>query len=190
MSAETVKYISKEDVQKVFERIRSKRDRAMFGLMYYYGLRCQESSDLNLQDVRIEDRRIFVHAVKRGNSGEVALTSGIIRLLKAYLTERGTGPGALFVSRNHGRLSTRQIRRLFEGYAERAKLPEDKRHPHVLRHSIAVHMIEQDDDVRVVNVHLRQKSLQSTLVYLQIADKKRLERQERSLSGSGIARLK
>jgi site-specific recombinase XerD len=187
MSVETVKYLSKEQVEKVFARITSKRDRAMFALMYLYGLRCTEAARLTFQDLRLEDRRLFVQAAKRGNSGEVSLGNDILRYLRAYLTERGNMPGALFLSRKGGKLSTRQIRRLFEGYAE--KMPEDKRHPHVLRHSIAIHMVEQGEDVRLINQHLRQKSMQSTSVYVQIADKKRLEMQERALNGIGIARI-
>jgi site-specific recombinase XerD len=188
MSAETTKYISKEQVEKLLAKIGGKRDRALFALIYLYGLRCTEAARLTLQDLRIEDRRLFVHAAKRGNSGEVVLGADILRLLRAYLTDRGAKPGALFLSRKGGKLSTRQIRRLFAEYA--AKLPADKRHPHVLRHSIAVHMVESGEDLRFINQHLRQRSMQSTAVYVQIADKKRLEMQERALSGTGIASIR
>ena len=189
MSVETVKYISKEQVEKLFAKITAKRDKAMFALMYWYGLRCQEVVDLGVHDLRLNDRRLFIHAAKNGESGEVILKPESIKLLKAYLSERRELPGALFVSRKQGRLSTVQVFRLFQGYAIAAKLPVDKRHPHVLRHSIAIHLVEQGEDVRTIKEHLRQKNIENTMIYVRIADKKRLEMQERSLSGTGIARI-
>jgi site-specific recombinase XerD len=190
MSIETIKYCSKTDVERLMSKITSIRDRSMFGTMYFYGLRCQEIIDLSLQDLRIEDRRLFIHAAKGGESGEVILKPELIKLFKNYLTERGNLPGALFLSRNHRGVSRSLVFKLFQGYATAAKLPEDKRHPHVLRHSIAIHLVEQGEDVRSIKDHLRQKNIENTMIYVRIADKRRLEMQERALSGTGIASIR
>jgi acyl-coenzyme A synthetase/AMP-(fatty) acid ligase len=58
--------------------------------------------------------------------------------LSAYLASRKDAEEALFVGRQ-GRLKKRQIQDLFRRYAVEAALPADRRHVHVLRHSVAVH---------------------------------------------------
>ena len=65
------------------------------------------------------------------------------RLVKAYLKEREQDfYPALFLSRKKGALARQTIDNLFRVYAPKAKLPTDKWHAHVLRHSIAVHMAD------------------------------------------------
>ncbi len=196
MNAETIKYLSTTDTERFLSRITSKRDRALFAVMYYYGLRCVEAADLNLDDLRLADSRLYIHAAKNGISGEVILTKEVRRVLDAYIKERGmatTQARALFVSRKSktgsGRLSTTQIARLFREYAKQAKLPPDKQHPHVLRHSIAVHMADSGIDVAVVKDHLRHRRIENTMIYFQITSKKRHEFQARALAGEFVARI-
>ncbi len=96
----TYKYISKEDVERVISKIVSKRDRALFSLMYFYGLRCAEAVALNMEDLRLRDNRLYIHAAKSGTSGEVVLTPKTKRYLSAYLKERAQQNGdceAIFV---------------------------------------------------------------------------------------------
>ncbi len=193
------KYISKEDVERVMSKISSARDKALFSLMYFYGLRCREVVTLNMDDLRIRDNRLYVHAAKNGISGEVILTSKTKRYLTAYLKERAVKErmlshcDALFVSRKSktgsGRLSTTQVYRLFRAYAEKAKLPKDKRHPHVLRHSVAVHMADSGVDVAVVKEHLRHRKIDTTMIYFQITNRARHELQARALNGRYIAEI-
>ncbi len=190
----TYKYISKEDVERVISKIVSKRDRALFSLMYFYGLRCAEAVALNMEDLRLRDNRLYIHAAKSGTSGEVVLTPKTKRYLSAYLKERAQQNGdceAIFVSRKSktgdGRLSTTQVYRLFREYAKKAKLPKDKQHPHVLRHSIAVHMADSGVDVAVVKEHLRHRKIDTTMIYFRITSRARHELQAQALAGKYIA---
>jgi len=196
MNTDTIKYLSTKETERLLSRISSKRDKAMFALMYFYGMRCVEAAKLNLDDLRLADSRLYIHAAKNGISGEVILTREVRRVLEAYVKERGsdtTQARALFVSRKSktgsGRLSTRQISRLFQKYAKHAKLPIDKQHPHVLRHSIAVHMADSGIDVGVVKDHLRHRKIENTMIYFQITSKKRHEFQARALAGEFVARI-
>ena len=68
-----------------------------------------------------------------------------------------------------------RLNRLFiqELYGEKAKLPEDKRHSHVLRHSIAVHMLDAGQSQEAVKDRLGHKSIKSTDIYGQISNYKR-----------------
>ena len=169
------------------------RDRTMFTLMYLYGLRCLEAADMTTDDIDMGSSRIYIAAAKNGHSGFYHLKAEIKPLLRQYLAwrnQQGYKSPALFVSSKTGKfLDTRQVRRLFADYAKDARIPLDKRHPHVLRHSIAVHMADSKVDVAVVQMHLRHKDLRNTMKYFTISSKKRDEIQEKALDGDSIANI-
>jgi site-specific recombinase XerD len=96
---------------------------------------------------------------------------------------------SLFLSRKLGQLTTTQIYRLYHKYSTNAKLPEDKRHPHTLRHSIAVHMADSGVPVERVKDHLRHRKIDSTMVYFQITSKKMLENQAEDLAGEFVVKI-
>jgi hypothetical protein len=74
---------------------------------------------------------------------------------------------ALIGSRSHEPLSTRQLNRAIHEAAEVAKL--DKRvSMHTLRHSYATHLLEQKVDIRVIQVLLGHKKLETTALYTQV----------------------
>ncbi len=195
MSVATIKYFSPEETTRFFSKIKSTRDRALFFLMYTYALRCVEAAGLDLDDLRMRDDRLYVHAAKNGKSGEVTLTREARNVLEIYLKERAQHTrhhAALFLSRKSktgaGRLSTTQIYRLFRQYAQKAKIPRDKQHPHVLRHSIAVHMADGGVPQEHVKEHLRHRKISSTDDYFEITSKKRHEFQARALASEFVVK--
>jgi site-specific recombinase XerD len=192
----TIKYLSPDETKRFFAKIVSTRDKALFFVMYTYGLRCLEASLLDLANLRLKDGRLYITAAKHGISGEVVLTREARRVLDAYLKERNKRPAhttALFVSRKsrmtNGRLSTTHIYRLFQQYARQAKLPLDKQHPHVLRHSIAVHMADGGVPQEHVKEHLRHRKISSTDEYYEITNKKRHEFQARALASEFVVKI-
>ena len=169
-----IKYLTQEEIQRLFSKISDRRDQALFKLMYDFGLRASEAGKLKLEDVDLERGRIWIHRLKGGVSGEYALFRDTARLLKLYLQERNNDLyPMLFRSRNKNPISRRRIDFLFDRYAKKAKLPEDKRHPHTLRHSIAVHMLDARQSQEAVKDRLGHKSIKSTDIYAQISSYKR-----------------
>lgn len=198
MSLESIKYLTPAELKKFFGKIDDNRDKAIFYLMYLYGLRCSELVRLSIHDLRLNDYRIFIKASKNGISRENVLDKTAKRLLQTYLKERETKikksrvidkSEVLFLSNKLGNLSTTQIYRLYNRYAQTAKLPLDKRHPHTLRHSIAVHMAESGVSVERVKDHLRHRKIDSTMVYYQISSKKMLENQEQDLNSEFVVKI-
>jgi type 1 fimbriae regulatory protein FimB len=192
MATETIKYLTPQQVEKLISKINSPRDKAMFSLMYLYGLRISEATRITLDDLRLKDDRLFIHASKNGISGEQVLTKQAKKYLLPYLKERETMKPfekILFLSKKGGQLTNAQVFRLFQKYSKLAKIPEDKRHPHVLRHSIAVHMAEDDVPVEYVQTHLRHRRIDNTMVYFQITNRKRHEMQQKALNGENIAKF-
>jgi len=104
-----------------------------------------------------------------GKQAEVEL---IVRVLRAWLAERGNHPSKfVFVSQKSGRVHRSQFYRIFSSAAERAGLPADRRHPHVLKHSIATHLISANTNLALVRQQLGHKSINSTMRYVTTTDK-------------------
>lgn len=194
---ETIKYLTTKEVEKLLSSVQDPRDKALFTMMYYLGLRCIEASNLTINHIRLEDSRVFIKAAKNGISGEHLLTKEIKKTIKNYLPEREKkltkmrlDTNALFVSKKGGKLSTRQIQRLFYTYCQKARIKDKtKYHPHTLRHSIAVHMADSGTPVEVVQIHLRHRKIDNTMIYFQITSKIRHQLQEKALAGIWVARL-
>jgi site-specific recombinase XerD len=62
-------------------------------------------------------------------------------------------------------ISRRTLDWLMKRYGEKAELPPDKRHFHVLKHSIATHMLEAGADPRFVQDWLGHANIQNTVIY-------------------------
>jgi len=68
-------------------------------------------------------------------------------------------------------ISTRQLNRAVHEAAEAAGIRK-RVTPHTLRHSFATHLLEQDVDIRVIQVLLGHAKLDTTALYARVATKK------------------
>lgn len=186
--ARQIDYLTKEEVERFFAVIESKRDRLIFELIYRHGLRRLEAAALRLSNVSAD--RIWITRAKGGVSGEYPLHPTTRRCLWAYLTERGEDAGPyLFTSRQSGdgQMSPSMIYHLFRRYAAAAGLSPEHRHCHVLRHSIAVHLATAGWDVADVQDWLGHRDIKSTMVYFRIVNKRRESRYREALISLEIA---
>jgi len=182
-----IKYLSKKDIERLFSCIKNPRDKAFFGLTYLYGLRISEALSLKLSHVDLENKRIFIHRLKGGISGERPLFKAVGDLLRGYLKVRlETGDG-LFTGRQ-GNLKRQGVQQLFRGYIRKAGL-DPRFTVHSLRHSIATHLLDAGEGIEFVRDHLGHRNIQNTMIYAQLTDRRR-EEVYRRLEGSGeIARI-
>jgi integrase len=182
-----MKYLSTKQVQAFFARIDDKRDRALFNVIYKYGLRASEATLLDPSHVYLERGRIYITRMKSGISAEKPLFKDVKRVLKAYLEVRlPTGDG-LFTGRE-GTLGYKRISQLFKRYARKARLPADYS-VHCLRHSIAVHQLEAGQGVEFVQDHLGHVNIQNTMVYARVTDRQRREGFRRMELSSDIVKM-
>ena len=95
------------------------------------------------------------------------MESDEVRIIKAYLKERGgeSESPILFPSNRGTEITTRMLRYLMKNYGEVAELPPHKRHFHVLKHSIATHLLSAGADIRFVQDWLGHANIQNTMVY-------------------------
>lgn len=169
-------YLSKEEVERFFRAIphTNVRDHLLFELIYRHGLRRAEAARLRLEDLSKD--RIWITRLKHGVSGEYPLHPRTQKLLAEYAAKRAddTCPYLLRSRQNGAKpLATTTIYAAFRGYAAAADLPADKQHPHVLRHSIAVHLMNAGVDAADVQDWLGHASIATTMIYAQVTNKRR-----------------
>lgn len=165
--------MTQEEVKALSSKIYNKRDKALFAVIYQYGLRVTEATLLNLTDVDFARNKILIKRLKGGVSGEKPLWKDTKRRLKAYLDVRIPNSEALFTGKQ-GKLKPRRIQQLFAHYAKKAKLKNDYT-VHSLRHSIATHLLDAGQPIEFVQDHLGHKNIQNTQIYSKISDRKRKE---------------
>ena len=87
------KYLTQDELARFFAVIPSPRDRALFAVIYHYGLRVDEATMLALEDVDLKNHRIRLRRSKNGLGGEKPLWRHTAMLLRAYLrVRRDAGP--------------------------------------------------------------------------------------------------
>lgn len=157
----------------------AKRDYAILNLFYSSGIRLKELVNLDLND--IDFKRGLVRVLGKGNrEREATLTNEAIKILQNYLKARALWKGnksqAVFLSRTGSRITKMNIQRNIERYGKEAGILR-KVHPHMLRHSIATHLLNNNMDIRKIQSFLGHSSLASTQIYTHlITDDQREER--------------
>jgi site-specific recombinase XerD len=142
--------------------------KAALSVAYGAGLRASEVVSLKLADIDSTRMVIRVEQGKGRKDRYAMLSPPLLDLLRAWWRE-GRQQGWLFPGQNPiNPLTTRQLRRACHAAAEAAGI--DKRVSlHTLRHSFATHLLEQKVDVRVIQVLLGHKKLETTALYAQVA---------------------
>jgi site-specific recombinase XerD len=154
-------------------RDHSIRDWALLVTIYRHGLRASEAAGLRMGDIRDGQLSIVRAKGSRATVQPVCKHPGqpLLDEAKAWFKERPVdGSDALFTSRKGGHLSREQVYRIFRQHAEKAELPESKRFVHVLKHSLASHLIAGGDNLAMVQVALGHASISSTQVYVHVSD--------------------
>jgi site-specific recombinase XerD len=172
-------------------RSRSARDWAMILLAYRHGMRASEvcglrMADLNLKETSLSVRRLkgSLHTVQPlyRHKGQPLLDE--ITALRRWLRDRKSdGSDYLFLSQKGGRLHRSQFFRVFRTCAEAAGLPTPKRHPHMLKHTLASHLVAGNVNLALVRQCLGHKAIGSTMKYVGASDYQASEAAQAALMG-------
>jgi site-specific recombinase XerD len=145
---------------------RDRHDRMVILLLYGCGLRTSELCGLDLDDVDLERREVFVRRGKGSRERRLPVPDGLWTELLAYRAERGGKRGALFrTAAKHARYSAHEVCRVVSESVGRAKLG-DGITPKTLRHTFATHLMDQGVDVAVIASLMGHRSPAETGVYL------------------------
>lgn len=163
--AETIKFLTLDETRRLFAGITDKRDKALFLLAYRHGLRASEIGLLRVSDLDLKRLRVMLHRLKGSLSGEHPLQPDEARALKAWLKSRNIDSPILFPSRRGLPISRQMLDVLMKSYGGDVAIPKDKQHFHVLKHSIATHLLDAGAELRFVQDWLGHSNIQNTVIY-------------------------
>ena len=166
--------LSREEVARLIEAAGKPTYQAAFSVAYGAGLRASEVVALKVGDIDSTRMTLRIEQGK-GRKDRYAMLSPVLleRLRTWWRAAHAKGKmldgGWLFPGQNPiNPLSTRQLNRICHAAAAAAEI--DKRVlMHTLRHSYATHLLEQKVDIRVIQVLLGHKKLETTALYAQVA---------------------
>lgn len=166
--------LSREEVARLIAAARNVKHQAALSVAYGAGLRASEVATLKVGDVDSERMTLRIEQGKGRKDRYAMLSPVLLECLRAWWrAARAQGKmldgGWLFPGLNPIEpLSTRQLNRAVHAAALAAQI--DKRvSMHTLRHSFATHLLEQKVDIRVIQVLLGHKKLETTALYTQVA---------------------
>jgi site-specific recombinase XerD len=165
--------LSPEEVARLLDAAPGLKSRAALSVAYGAGLRASEVVSLKVTDIDSRRRVIRVEQGKGRKDRYAMLSDDLLDLLRSWWrVAQGKGvmlPGGwLFPGQNPvNSLTTRQLSRIFHAAKDAAEI--DKRVSlHTLRHCFATHLLEQKVDIRVIQVLLGHKKLETTAHYSQV----------------------
>jgi len=162
--------LSPEEVARLLNAAPGLKYKAALSVAYGAGLRAAEVVSLKVSDIDSRRMIIRVEQGKGRKDRNVMLSACLLDLLRAWW--RAARPqGWLFPGRDRVQpITTRQLHRACHAAAQMAEI--DKRVSlHTLRHSFATHLLEQNVDVRVIQVLLGHAKLDTTALYTRVATK-------------------
>ena len=162
--------LSPEEVARLLNAAPGLKYKAALSVAYGAGLRAAEVVSLTVSDIDSKRMIIRVEQGKGGKDRNVMLSPSLLDLLRTWW--RAARPqGWLFPGRDPAQpITTRQLNRVCHAAAEAAGI-DKKVSLHTLRHSFATHLLEQNVDVRVIQVLLGHAKLDSTALYTRVATK-------------------
>jgi integrase/recombinase XerD len=160
--------LSQEEVVRLLEAAPGIKYKAAFSVAYGAGLRVSEVVALKVSDIDGERMTLRVEQGKGQRDRYVMLSPQLLELLRDW--QRAAQPWAwLFPGQNPvNPMTARQLGRAVHAAAREAGIAK-RVSPHTLRHSFATHLLEQNVDIRVIQVLLGHAKLETTALYTRVA---------------------
>ena len=160
--------LSLEEVARLLEAAPGPKYKAALAAAYGAGLRVSEVATLKVSDIDSERMMLRVEQGKGHKDRHAMLAPQLLELLRDWW--RIARPQVwLFPGQNPvNPMTTRQINRACHAAADMARITK-RVSPHTLRHSFATHLLEQNTDIRVIQVLLGHAKLETTALYTRIA---------------------
>jgi site-specific recombinase XerD len=162
--------LSPEEVARLLDAAPALKYKAALSVAYGAGLRVSEVVALKVGDIDSKRMVIRIEQGKGCKDRYVMLSPHLLELLRAWW--RAARPqGWLFPGRNRVQpMTTRQLNRACHAAADMAEIGKPVS-MHTLRHSFATHLLEQNIDIRVIQVLLGHAKLDTTALYTRVATK-------------------
>jgi integrase/recombinase XerD len=175
-----ISYMTGEQLERFLQAAKEygPREHAMFLFAVAHGARAQEVANLRITDINFHSEQIHIARLK----GSLASTQNLLKVkgnalfneegaLKTWLAVREQdADNFVFNSQKATQLNRSTIFRIFRTIARKAGLGETLQHPHVLKHTSAMLMVQQGANAFLIRQHLGHRSFDSTLAYVNPSD--------------------
>jgi len=159
---------------------RGRRDLAIIALLYDTGARIQELIDLKVKNIRLMPPETVTLSGKGRKTRTVSIMAETARIVESYMQDKGffeqhaCGELQLFCSSNRSQFTRPGITKILKRHFAASKesnpsilFPGDI-HPHALRASKAIHLLESGINLIVIRDFLGHTSVSTTQVYLRV----------------------
>lgn len=162
--------LSPDEVARLLDAAPGLKYKAALSVAYGAGLRVSEVVALKVSDIDSKRMIIRVEQGKGRKDRYVMLSPHLLELLRASW-KAARPQGWLFPGRDRVQpMTTRQLNRACHTAANMAEIGKPVS-MHTLRHSFATHLLEQNIDIRVIQVLLGHAKLDTTALYARVATK-------------------
>jgi integrase/recombinase XerD len=175
-----ISYLSNEQLERFLRAAEEygPREHAMFLFAVAHGARAQEIANLRISDINFNSEQVHIARLK----GSLDSTQNLLKVkgnalfnelavLKAWLAVREPdADNFVFNSQKSTQLNRVSIYKIFKAIAKKAGLGEALQHPHVLKHTAAMLMVQQGANAFLIRQHLGHRSFDSTLAYVNPSD--------------------
>lgn len=175
-----ISYMTSEQLERFLRAAKEHgpREHAMFLFAVAHGARASEICNLRLIDINLKNEQVHIARLK----GSLDSTQTLLRVkgnslfderavLKAWLAVRQPDADSfVFNSQKSTKLNRVTVYKLFQAIARKAGLGETLQHPHVLKHTAAMLMVQQGANAFLIRQHLGHRSFDSTLAYVNPSD--------------------
>ena len=161
--------ISKEAVQKMLSSANNLKHWSIIAFLYSSGLRRQELINLRISDVDLDRNQIFVRGGKGKKDRVTLLSAQLKKSIETYLTTYKPNYW-FFEGPNRKQYSPTSVGLVVKNTAKKAGINQTVT-PHMLRHSFATHLMDNQIDTRQIQVLLGHNSIKTTAIYTHVSQR-------------------
>jgi len=166
------KYLSLDESIRLLQQVdgaNKQRDYCILTLFLNCGIRISELVGLNITDVRDDCLRVL----GKGNKERIVfLNNACLEAIRDWLAVRSqlacADKNALFITRNHTRMTTDAVHYMVKQRLKKANLDSAQYSSHKLRHTAATLMLQNGVDVRTLQEVLGHEHLNTTQIYTHV----------------------
>lgn len=170
--------LTSTEIEKLLEQpdlsdLKGQRDKTMLEILYATGIRVTELISLRVEDVNLTNG--YIKVKKKNTERHIPLGNLSLKCLKEYMNKvrplliRTEDEKTLFINTNGQKMTRQGYWKILKQYKEQAKIDKDIT-PHTIRHSFAVHMLQNGAEIKTVQELLGHTDVASTMMYTQMAN--------------------
>lgn len=163
---------SQDQIQELY-KVANLEEKAILNIGYGCGLRAQEISDLNKEDIRFSENLVIVQKGKNSKRRLVPISDKIKTELEAFIFSSEKKTNEVFLHSKGQRMQTGTLNKRLKNLIHKAKLNINETQlnsigMHNLRHSIATHLLQNGMKLEQVQKFLGHSHIESTEIYTHI----------------------